>query len=395
MEKPRILIVSTNPPLQEMGGSILFYRQFILRKDFEIAVITDRYDQQLDDIPWMKAFHRPWLDRLSRTRFSLWAHDYIHYFAGHFPTRDMIQFAEDFQPDLIIGCAETWMMDVSLVLGKRLRVPVAGFFMDWPTFASLAHDWARRGMSWLFRRRYRKCDAAFCICPEMREALGPHPNSHVYYPSNEWHPPVPLRDRPSGEPFVLMFGGNLGQWYGHAVTLLVDALEGHQQLAIRVAGANTPWSPETEEDYKRRGIFLGFLKGSQFNDALSRADALLVVMGFDAKSRDVESTSFKSKIVEYILTGRPLVIWGPEWCTAVTHARRFGFGEVVTSQNPADVVAVVERLKDDPDRQLALIAKGQEFYQQYLHPDKVFGKAKLEFEKLMEAYRTSGKKGEA
>lgn len=387
MAKPRILIVSTNPPFKEMGGSILFYRQFILRDDYEVAVISDRHDRQLDTVPWLPARHRPLLLRLMHTRISLWAHDYIHYVAGHFPDRDMIAFAEAFKPDLIVGTAETWMMDVALSLGKRLNVPVTGFFMDWPTYASLAHSWAKRGMTWLFRRRYRKSAAAFCICPEMRDALGPHPNAHIYYPSNDWQEPRPLPARTGDHPYTLMFAGNLGQWYGHAITALIDAIEDHPHLALRVAGANAPWSAEREAALREAGVFLGFLTDQSFRDALASADALLVVMGFDEESRQIESTSFKSKIVEYILTGRPLVIWGPEWCTAVQHARLHDFGEVVTSQDPAGVVEVMERLRADPARQQELIDKGQAFYRECLDPDKVFGGVKAEFERLIAANR--------
>ena len=372
--KPRVLIVTTNPPLDTSGGSLLFYRQFILRKDYTAAVMTDNGLGKLDSIPWIKVEHPAWMQRLARTRLSLWVHDWIHLYAGRFVRREWVQFARDFKPDVIVGGAETWMMDLALSLGRQLNVPVAGFFMDWPTYASLGHDWCMNRLGEHFRKRYRASDAAFSISPEMREVLGEHPNSHLYYPSGEWSKSAPREPERAGDaPFTLLFAGNLGQWYGQAVDSLIRVLQDHPGLQFRVAGNNVPWNPAREQALRENGVFLGFLKNGEYRQALAEADALLVVMGFDEESRLIESTSFKSKMVDYLLQQKPLIIWGPEYCTAVRHARREEFGEVVTDPDPRAVVAVLESLKADPDRQARLVGNGERFFRENLESGRVFG----------------------
>ncbi|NDV62320.1 glycosyltransferase family 4 protein [Puniceicoccales bacterium CK1056] len=388
MNRPRVLIVTTNPPLKEMGGSLLFYRQFIERADYDVAVMTDRLDSQLDSVPWFQVKHPRWLARILRTRFSLFGHDFIHLFAGKFASRESLQFARKFNPDVIITGAETWMSDLAITLGKKLDVPVAGHFMDWPTYASLGHDCVKRKFTTLFKRRYHRCHLAFGICPEMLEALGPHPNAHVYYPSGNWTGQDSRASQVSNDGrFVVMFAGNLGQWYGHAIIQLLDALEGHEKIQLKVAGKNAPWSEERGEELRASGHFLGFLDHEACADALGEADALLVIMGFDEDSRMIESTSFKSKMVDYLVQQKPLIIWGPEYCTAVKHARREGFAEVVTNPDPTAVVRVAEELQVSSEKRQSLIRNGERFFKENLDAGIVFGRALAETIKTIEAYR--------
>lgn len=388
MDRPRALIVTTNPPLREMGGSLLFYRQFIERDDYEVAVMTDRLDKQLDTVPWFKVTHPAWLSRILKTRLSLWGHDFIHLFAGRFVSRDALEFARQFKPDIIITGAETWMSDFAITLGRKLDIPVAGHFMDWPTYASLGHEWVKSRFSALFKRRYHRCKLAFGICPEMLEALGPHPNAHVYFPSGRWtEQDRAMEAKQPGEPFVLMFAGNLGQWYGHAMTELLDAVEGHDGVQLRIAGKNEPWTHERGKQLKKEGIFLGFLDHESCARELAQADALLVIMGFDEESRMIESTSFKSKMVDYLVQHKPLIIWGPDYCTAVRHARRENFAEVVTERDPHLVVKAVVDLSCNPDKREALVRNGERFFKKNLDADIVFGKALEETVRTINAYR--------
>jgi hypothetical protein len=380
--------MTTNPPLNEMGGSLLFYRQFIERDDYEVAVMTDRLDKKLDTVPWFQVRHPSWLARILRTRISLWGHDYIHLYAGKFVTKEALQFARNFNPDIIITGAETWMSDLAITLAGKLDVPVAGHFMDWPTYASLGHEWVKRKFTSIFKRRYHRCHLAFGICPEMLEALGPHPNSHVYYPSANWNQSGTAEENISVDsPFTIMFAGNLGQWYGHAVEELLQALEGHDEVKLVVAGKNAPWSEERAEQLKVDGTYLGFLDHEACSEALKKADSLLVIMGFDEESRMIESTSFKSKIVDYLVQQRPLIIWGPAYCTAVTHALREGFAEVVTDKDPHAVIKVAEELRTNADKRKTLTRNGERFFKENLDAEIVFKGAFQATVKAIESYR--------
>jgi hypothetical protein len=62
--------------------------------------------------------------------------------------------------------------------------------------------------------------------------------------------------------------------------------------------------------------------------------------------------SFPSKLVDYTATGLPLLVCGPDYCSAVRWARRQGeIAEVVTSERIEELAAAVQRLEQAPYRQ--------------------------------------------
>jgi hypothetical protein len=393
MKKPRVLVVSSNPPMNEMGGCLLFYRKFVERDDYTFAVVTNRVDYPGHGEPWLLVREPAWLQRLSRTRFANFAHDYRHALLGHRIPAEVKSFARSFAPDVIIMGAHNWMGDLGLALGRYLRVPVAGHFMDWASYAALGHRWMVHHLSSIYRKRYRRCDLAFGICPEMLETLGPHPNTEVFYPSGKsLDPPPAPRTRDDHEPFTLFFGGNLGQWYGHALAELGELLRSEPGLALRVAGKHPSWSEAANERMSREGEFLGYLDKRAYRMEMERADALLVIMGFDEESRVVESTSFKSKLVDYLQLGRPVIVWGPDYCTAVRHAEREGFAAMVTTPDPREVVSVLRKLADEPARAREIVEAGHRFFNGYLDADKVMGRARAAIGRLLEKPEPKWKK---
>lgn len=359
-----------------MGGCVLFYRQFVERDDYEVFVVTDRADFSSGQIPHIIHRHPPILRRLMKTRLALFAHDYVHVFGGRWIPASILEAARRFKPDAVMVGAETWIADLGVRLAKKLQAPLIGHFMDWPTFAMMGHGWAKRHASGMFRRRYQACDLAFGICPEMLEALGPHPNARVFYPSGQRNGARLARPpRAAGSPFTVFFAGNLGQWYGKMLGRLAACFRGERDVSLRIAGRGAQWTAEEESALKKEGTYLGFLKGADYEAAFDRADALLLAMGFGEEDRLIESTSFKSKLADYLVSGLPVIVWGPEYCTAVRHARREKFAEIVTSDDPRAVLAAAKALAQDPKRAAELIENGIRFWQANLDAKKVMDAA--------------------
>lgn len=377
--RPRVFFVTTNPPINDMGACTLFYRQFVERDDYELFVVTDRPDFSSDNIPYLIYEHPRIIRRLMKTRFSYFAHDYVQVFGGTLVPSSILSAAREFKPDMIMIGADTWIADLGIHLAHKLKVPLVGHFMDWATFAIQGHPWAKRYASKMFRRRYYQCDLAFGICPEMLETLGTHPNAHVFYPSgtggNMKNINVVKASPAKEEPFTVLFAGNLSQWYGPMLANLSSHFRAEQDVRLRIAGRSASWGAEVEQELRSQGIFLGFLKGAEYQAAFEQADALLVMMGFGAEDRLIESTSFKSKLADYLTSGLPVVVWGPEYCTAVRHARRENFAEVVTVDDPKAVIAVVKALAGDAERSAELVKNSRRFWAKNLDANKVMPQA--------------------
>lgn len=380
MKRPlRVLFVTSTPPMDSLGGALLFHRQFHGTEEYKLFVVTDNAGYEPGEWPSILLRLPSPVRRLMRTRLGLFVHDAVHLFRGAWIPPRVWRAAHRFQPDLVLTGGETSMADLADRLARRLRRPLVGHFMDWPTYGMLAHRPVLAWTSRQFVRRYRRCQLAFGICPEMLEALGPHPNARVFYPFAQKHS-EPLPPPPSGpvsprRPYILLFAGNLGEWYGQALLDLLEHIPAGDALKLAIAGCNAGWTSEKERQLVVDGIYLGFLKGQPYRDALARADALLVIMGFEEEARQIESTSFKSKIVDYLMAERPLIVWGPPYSTAVRHARTEGFGLVVDTADPSAVVASLEQLCADPALGRLLVEAGRRFRRRCMEADVVLTEA--------------------
>jgi hypothetical protein len=382
--KPRIFFVTSNPPMDEMGGCILFYKQLVERDDYDVFVVTDRGDFKSFKIPSIRYQVPRIIRRLKQTRFGNFFHDLVHLTAGWHIPKEIEKATRQFQPDMVMIGAETPIADLGISLSKKLRIPLIGHFMDWPTFAMAGHAWIATYASKRFQARYRACDLAFGICPEMLKQLGPHPNAHVFYPSGKFPARIPsARVRKNDEPYHLLFAGNLGQWYGQMVLKLAQAVVGQRNLKFSIAGKNANWTPEEEAWLRHNEIFVGFKKGAEYEKLFESVDCLLLCMGFGKEAELIESTSFKSKFVDYLVSGKPIIVWGPEYCTAVRHARKHGFAECSTNPDPSSVLEVADRLLRDPARREQLITKALNFFKEHIDCEIVFSNALSEKKKLL------------
>jgi hypothetical protein len=88
------------------------------------------------------------------------------------------------------------------------------------------------------------------------------------------------------------------------------------------------------------------------------ADALFVPMSFEDADRANMRISFPSKLTDYTGAGLPLLICGPEGCSAIRWARENpGVAEVVSEETEEALVAAVTRLANEPPYRLALATK--------------------------------------
>jgi glycosyltransferase involved in cell wall biosynthesis len=71
-------------------------------------------------------------------------------------------------------------------------------------------------------------------------------------------------------------------------------------------------------------------------------------------------TSFPSKMIDATQLGLPIVIWGPEYCSAVKWAREGERALCVTDANPLAIRGALERLAASPAEQQRLAKASRE-----------------------------------
>lgn len=391
----RVFYLSYHPPVPTWGTAMSFYRHFVQRDDFEIFVATDSAEVKQYSVPYpFLQFDVPkWLKRMQRTRFYRWFWQYNQSIAGYFIPDEVWQAARDFKPDLVFTIAGSWNWTARLAqrVAQRLRVPLVASFNDWFDFGVLMHPYFRRTIERAFLRFYHNCDLAFCTSEGMLEALGPHANAHVLYPigtrmsgiKEEFTPFTP-----DGRPATVLFAGSLSAWYGPMLEQLVRASsDSHLRFKIFGSHVHASWSRDFDSFARTTGVYRGQVPFDHLRTDAQEADLLLLPMGFGDECAQTERTSFKTKFLDYLTFQKPIVIWGPEYCSAVRIAREFDSAECYTSPDAAGCTATLQHVARSQERQKQLVANARRMYHSRFEPSRIHAVLLRECEKLVRRQR--------
>jgi glycosyltransferase involved in cell wall biosynthesis len=217
----------------------------------------------------------------------------------------------------------------------------------------------------------------------MRNELGPHPNAHVLYPIGADTDLAARPDPTANDHFTFCFAGNLDRWYGTMVHDLMQASELEPTVRLRVFGANHRWPVEFVKGQIIKGVFHGFRPFEQLIPELQKADAFLLPMGFGADAALIERTSFKTKLLDYILFEKPILVWGPEYSTAIAIARKYECAHCVTNPSPKAALAGMKELAQDRSLREILVQNARKMRAAEFTQGKTYSILKTELEKLL------------
>src|SRR6266705_1017321 len=387
--KRRVLLVSIVPPRNDCGVRIVMHRQLVERNPFELHVASNANFNNALLVPTM--LRLPYLMyRLRKSRFgprlATWIQDYENLVWPLTVSRALEEAVEKFQPEVILTLAECGLCHIARKAAQRHRLPLAGLFLDWfPVMKGhYGHQSTQRILSRRYRELYAACDLAFCTSDGMQEMLGPHPNSHVIYPMpGKYRVPVENAWPRSNGKFRLVYVGAVENFYGRMLCSLIEKIETTNDLEIIVVGPNAEWPKQTLERARASGTYLGFKPPEQAADVLASADALLVVMSFEKEHELFMRTSFTTKFLDYVAFGKPVILWGPEYCTPVRVARKHG-GAVVVNQDDADaIVSACRQIAHDAAWHEQLSQQAMQLHQTLFNPDRLQEIFVGEIEKLV------------
>jgi hypothetical protein len=374
--KRRVLLVSIVPPRNDCGVRIVMYRHFIDRSPFELHVASNA--DFAEGLVIHTQLRLPYLvHRLKKSRFGApLAARIIDYenFIWPLTTNDALEEAvEKFQPEVILTLAECGLCHIARKTAERHRLPLAGLFLDWfPVMKGhYGHKSTQRILSQRYRQLYAACDLAFCTSDGMQEVLGPHPNSHVIYPMPGRHVvPEKAWSRHSGK-FRVVYVGSVENFYGRMLCSLIERIEATSDLEIIVVGPNADWPKQLLERARANGTYLGFKPPGEAAEVLASADALLSVMSFEKEHELFMRTSFTTKFLDYVSFGKPVILWGPEYCTPVRVAREHGGAAVVSASDATAVVSLCHKIAKDRELNEKLSKEASQLHDTLFNPDRL------------------------
>jgi glycosyltransferase involved in cell wall biosynthesis len=219
---------------------------------------------------------------------------------------------------------------------------------------------------------YREAQSRFCVSPAMSRFYEERYGSHatVVYPSRAAacpdydEPPAHLATH--DKPFTIAFAGTINS-NGY-----IEALIAVQNALKPINGRLLIFGPLTRDVAEQVGLndpnteICGLLSASDLLKRLrAETHALFVPMSFAAADRTNMEMAFPSKLADYTATGVPLLIYGPNYCSAVAWAHENpGVAEVVEAE--PDLSTAIARLATNPDHRVSLgkraLDTGREYF---------------------------------
>jgi glycosyltransferase involved in cell wall biosynthesis len=269
-----------------------------------------------------------------------------------------------------------WLAAADVALQRKVPLHLM-VHDDWPRVVNVRpgfRDW----IDGRFGNIYRAARSRLCVSPAMCAAYEARygASAEVIYPMRAVNCPSfdapPPRLAQNDGPFTIAFAGSINSdGYIHALRALQEALE-------PVGGRLLLFGPLTVDAAREVGldrpgtIVRGLLNARELIEALrEEADALFVPMSFDPADRTNMELAFPSKLADCTAIGLPLVIYGPEYCSAVRWAREnVGLGEVVEREG-GGLKEGITRLANDRGLRMAMGKRALEVGRAYFAYEKV------------------------
>jgi glycosyltransferase involved in cell wall biosynthesis len=170
----------------------------------------------------------------------------------------------------------------------------------------------------------------------------------------------------------VLYSGNLSEYGPMIASALQESLQ-CRGVRLEVRGRNPAWPRAFQDEMRSCRLWHDFAPRHELEEWFQFADAFLVPMVFDPVFRRRMETSFPSKLTEYSRYGRPLIIWGPEYSSAIQWGKETKAAICVTSPRPADLMNEFAVLSADNALRREMGRRARRAYESQFHPEILQG----------------------
>jgi glycosyltransferase involved in cell wall biosynthesis len=171
-------------------------------------------------------------------------------------------------------------------------------------------------------------------------------------------------------PYVISYTGAVywAQWQAVANGIRAMDLLRDLPVQLRIYCQFPP--PElTDMAAGRANVWLGRARSSEMPRIQREATLLLVALGWRTGAPDIVATATPGKSVEYLASGRPMLVHAPEYAYISRHAKKHRLGLVVDEDDPAALARAVRAFLRAPEVGREYVANAREMYRRRHDPD--------------------------
>lgn len=331
MQKIRVIFISSVRPEPTSAGQIILYRHFCNRPEFDLEV----YGFEPTKLSFRMLLRRG-LGKVAQFGgiFETFVNCAWMLWKGRWIDKNLPATVSKSQKTIVGTVAHGDGFYAAERFAKKHGLPLVVFFQDWwPDMAGVPQPFVKL-LDKHFLALAKSCSLGICVCEGMKSALGGGENLQVLPPipaETTQHSKMVSNTTRSGK-FKILYSGNLDLYGG----MLLDVLrffKNHPTIQLQVRGSNPNWPENAKKEMRDAGLWLEFAPRSELVAWLQSADTFLVPMVFEEKYRRRMVTSFPSKLIEFAQFGKPLIVWGPENCSAVQWGKQDGNALCVTTSD--------------------------------------------------------------
>ncbi|MBI1320065.1 MAG: glycosyltransferase [Candidatus Hydrogenedens sp.] len=313
----------------------------------------------------VRPFENPY--RLWRGEFDVYSH-YVN-------TNRALAWAKPFKPDLIFTSPVTYgTARFALRMSRRLGVPYVCHIMDdwlasWENGARPVDP--KPGEKFFQQQRNKltkKLFAGAASCQVISEPMAKAYGQRYGHDFKVFHNAIDLghwdrgpRDySATGTPFTIRYTGAI--WNNIQMPTLAHAAEAVAELAAEGHAVRleiychenfaNQYGGQLRKD--KHVVFCDLVPYAKMPDLMREADALLVPVTFDEKMLLFSRHSMPTKVPECMISGTPVLLYGPADAAPVAYAKQEGWGAVVdTPDKEAFKQKVLELMRDPAARERA------------------------------------------
>jgi glycosyltransferase involved in cell wall biosynthesis len=291
----------------------------------------------------------------------------------------LASWIDNFQPQLVYGFLGSMAQNrLTRLIVDRWQVPLVVHIMDdWPSViytSGLLGPILRPRVLREFRELLDRAAARMAISDAMAEEYRAR-YGHAFLTfrnaldMDEWSAVARKSWEVSSPSIVRYVGSILPEAQLAALRVVCDSVK-----ALRAEGCDITLSVHSPESQTRPLTQWGFdgdvlriappPAASEVPRLLASADVLLLPFNFDAASKQYIRLSWPTKVPAYMVSGTPILVYGPNDVAAVAYATRDGWAEVVSDGDAKLLRSALRRLVTDRTRREALGRRAVELARQ-------------------------------
>jgi len=175
----------------------------------------------------------------------------------------------------------------------------------------------------------------------------------------------------------IVFTGNINWPQESSLNDLLELISKSNESTINIA-VYCPSPPvNLVKQYKDdKNIIFTFASQAEMPRIQSEADILFLPISWHTSSPDIVKTASPGKLTDYLIAGKPILIYAPEYSFVTRYAKENNFAEIVNKKDQNMLKGAIEKLINNKEYANLLVTNAKKTF--YKHHDAVDNAIKLQ-----------------